>query len=878
MPLPLASIRQTIASPVTPFTNDTILIEVEDFSRRTLPEYGTPHPVSAKYPNHKLCFIEPLDDDGTGAHREGMYRMTYAAARESQDEYNWEVKQLEIGGISLTALIRTYFLPREEARIDAPVIGSTVVTRVPTVLWEDEPSETEWLLADYTIERFKGSSLSTGDLKYDSLFVEATQVYVARIQNFGRQYDARLKGTFQTTKILYYRGETVSGLPIESHFENSSSPYWGLKSTGFFREGQQIDPDWFLVAERRTVTEDGSTGSLTRERIESSVIGAPSFIESRVTSIEHYRDPGAQSAGGFVTSVTSEEQEDGTWRNVVRYANSASGTVATQFYSNEFGGMSSTQISEPNAPQTNASGGSVIRESFEVVERGIDNSPAVTIKKTDTFLFSEAQQQQRVLSGEPIGVSEAISATTTEENPIPESRTTQFSHDVAIRNTLGEPILWTKKSEKLAPASGLISSARSVTEYGTKTTTVELVEQQSPPTEELNNGSMGGSFRVVARDVSGLPLLWEKQREDFEPTNLITAKSKKCNGTFETISESSLVDSPDIPEGEEGSVKLVRPPVALNPAVYEKTIETNTLSPNAGGSKMTNEYLGGIAQAQYTLAEGGQTLVGGFGMIGGTVEPIGCKQTIKTEYFMEFGSLSETSYDPDSNATILSVKTVVPAGSVGSVNGSSVTTIEPIDKWHSIQIVRSIASDPQGFDSVPTRVNVSLPAEIYSASFVVVSAYASGAPFSDFAIDFGLDLGFKPSYSGGVPGYITRKFQQGGPPTHGTPLPILRPAGATLWAGYSLSKSLTTSNDNMESASGQATASLREFSVPVSLHDAITVSLPTFPNTGGARLYFSGSISATDPPQLPNGRYVVDSNVRPWRFGWWVGEFTEVEL
>lgn len=867
MALPLASIRQTIVSPVTPFTGDTLLVEVEDYSRRTLPVYGTPHPDTAKWPNHKLCFIEPLDDDGNGAHREKMYRFTYCAEREAQEDYNFEIKQVDLGGITLSALVRTFFTPRTDIDLVTPAIGSTLAVRQPSTLWDTLNGTGDWLLADYVVERFKGSGLSTGNLVYDSLFVEETEVYVARITSLGRKYDSRLKGTFQTTRILYYRGEVVDGTPIQNLFANPSAGYWGMPRIGFFREGEQVDPDWFVVLERETISVDGTTGTgVGRDGIESSVAGAPYKVDSRSASISGSSAVGSLP-GGVMVAVTSEEQEDGTWRNVVSYTSSASGNVAVQKSADNLGSVTSTTKAEAGSPNpASPSGKFVVRSSGEVIERGIDGSPAVSANKEDVVSVSFEETQQSVRSGETYGSSQTTVKIRQDDSRLPEPNASEFSLEVALRNVKGEAIAFLEKQQTFTGAAGEISSAFSTSEYGETTTTTKVILQDALP--DIRNGDLnGGSARLVVRDVDGKPVLWEKQEERFIPTSNVTSQTKKCNGKIDVTTESRLVTGFN-PLTKNGSLRLVRPSVSGKLPVYERTEEEMTVAENAGGAKLTNEYLGGVAEAEYTLSEGPQTLEGGFGIISGEVEPVSCDMSLKTVYRMEFGSLTAVSVDEDTQAEITTTKSVIQPG--GGVSGA---IIEPIDKWHSIQIVRSVTSPPVGFTRVPTRVNVSLPAEVTGAEFIAITASATGTPFGDFAADFGLNVNFKPGYSGGVPGYVTRIFQKDSPPTYGVPLPILRPAGASIYVGYSYSKSVIIGEGN-----GSATAVLREFSIPVSLHPTITLNTPTV-SQAGATIYGGGTISGTEPTGLPTGGiYVVDSDIRPWKFGWWIGEFTEIQL
>jgi hypothetical protein len=94
--------RQQVLTFVSPKVADILFYETIDAQRigPVLPEYGTPHPNSARWPNHKLVHASQDDDSQ-------FYRYYYAADRDAQEEYNYE-KQ---GG---EEVIRTYVIPRED--------------------------------------------------------------------------------------------------------------------------------------------------------------------------------------------------------------------------------------------------------------------------------------------------------------------------------------------------------------------------------------------------------------------------------------------------------------------------------------------------------------------------------------------------------------------------------------------------------------------------------------------------------------------------------------------------------------------------------------------------------------------------------------------
>jgi hypothetical protein len=110
--LPQAPYRQDRKIFPTPIVGDVLFSEVRDANRTNLPEYGTPHPNTTKWPNHKLVFIKPVDIE-----RNEIFEFFYAADRENQDLYNFSVGYRNIignvGGREFRVIQRSYVTPRE---------------------------------------------------------------------------------------------------------------------------------------------------------------------------------------------------------------------------------------------------------------------------------------------------------------------------------------------------------------------------------------------------------------------------------------------------------------------------------------------------------------------------------------------------------------------------------------------------------------------------------------------------------------------------------------------------------------------------------------------------------------------------------------------
>jgi len=94
----------------TPNVGDVLIYVIVDsksgpFSK--VSEYGSAYPNKAQYPEHKLVFISPIDEDGNR-------KYYYACDRKDQDAYNFEISHPYGGRKDAPRYTRTYFLKRED--------------------------------------------------------------------------------------------------------------------------------------------------------------------------------------------------------------------------------------------------------------------------------------------------------------------------------------------------------------------------------------------------------------------------------------------------------------------------------------------------------------------------------------------------------------------------------------------------------------------------------------------------------------------------------------------------------------------------------------------------------------------------------------------
>lgn len=111
--LPQAPYRQDRKVFPTPIIGDVLFSEVRDCNRgNPFPEYGTPYPNAAKWPDHKLVYIKPVDIE-----RNEIFEFFYAAERKNQDLYNFSFGYRNVvgnaGGREFRVVQRSYVTLRE---------------------------------------------------------------------------------------------------------------------------------------------------------------------------------------------------------------------------------------------------------------------------------------------------------------------------------------------------------------------------------------------------------------------------------------------------------------------------------------------------------------------------------------------------------------------------------------------------------------------------------------------------------------------------------------------------------------------------------------------------------------------------------------------
>jgi len=176
--------RQRVLTFVSPNVSDILFYETVDTQRvgKSIPAYGTSHPDANKWPNHELVFVQQDSSEGQ------LYRYYYAATRDSQDSYNYELRD----GSELT---RTYIIKRSDYPSSlSPPSGGTV----------------DSVFTDYG---FVGDSIKSVGDPLSGIYIAVQRRFVVP-QTVDYVYDANLEGNIKVTKTIVPSGYTLEGAGI----------------------------------------------------------------------------------------------------------------------------------------------------------------------------------------------------------------------------------------------------------------------------------------------------------------------------------------------------------------------------------------------------------------------------------------------------------------------------------------------------------------------------------------------------------------------------------------------------------------------------------------------------------------------------------------
>jgi hypothetical protein len=253
MPLPQAPQRQTTNVPITPIVGDILVTVTYEAQRKELPPYGTlmsemhqKGRIDQRYKDHVFTLAVPLNNE-----REDMFTLYFAAPREGEDEYNWEMTQADIGGTKFDAVARTYIVPRADYDPTSPAMGEAM----PDTPAGKFATPSGYILAIKSQRRI--------EKEFDSHFVAETRVYVRKTTITQIGADPLNGLPLSSSSTIYHKDEIVTGTTTAAQlFADPTNAYWGTQSTGYARTGRQLSSEFYEIISEQVVAGTG-TGLIT---------------------------------------------------------------------------------------------------------------------------------------------------------------------------------------------------------------------------------------------------------------------------------------------------------------------------------------------------------------------------------------------------------------------------------------------------------------------------------------------------------------------------------------------------------------------------------------------------------------------------------------
>ena len=269
--LPQAPYRQDRRVYPTPDSGDILFSEVRDCTRSEIPEYGTPHPNSKKWPDHKLVFVKPVDIE-----RDGIFEFFYAAERQNQDLYNFSVGYRNIigntGGREFRVVQRSYVTPRADFQpLDIPF--GTPMPDVPEGKFDD---------VEYVF--FDREQKSIDQQELNSLYVAEVHTYVEKaFLDYKLSYGAQ-KSDLVPEKFRAAIPQTSTEQIVEGLAEPPT-----LTGSQISVTEDQLNPDVKLV---REVSRDKPTSEVVLNGSQAYVGGTVADITETYSPTEIEADSG----------------------------------------------------------------------------------------------------------------------------------------------------------------------------------------------------------------------------------------------------------------------------------------------------------------------------------------------------------------------------------------------------------------------------------------------------------------------------------------------------------------------------------------------------------------------------------------------------------
>jgi len=322
--------RQSVLSFVSPKVGDLLFFETVDAQKigntpaeikANLPAYGTAHPDTENFKDHKLCFVKQADANGL------LYEYYYAADRESQDDYNFEYSQADLGGNKYDTVTRTYVTLRSSfSDTGGSAAGDAMPDPTSQFNAEDVVNhdnvyvggvdEVDDFSTDYIF--YSRQQKRIGNKELDGLFVVEQKLYFRRVDIVTQRLDPTTEGSLKTVVKLIRRGETfktptpsLNGSVTDRTAGSKQwidKQNWGLMDTGQNIDCRQLSHDWWQLTIQDVIPQgldDDSTHSTSGKVLRT------------YTTYKNYTWPSV--VGGLV--FTTVEKKDGSRKTVVTVKN-----------------------------------------------------------------------------------------------------------------------------------------------------------------------------------------------------------------------------------------------------------------------------------------------------------------------------------------------------------------------------------------------------------------------------------------------------------------------------------------------------------------------------------------------------------------------------
>lgn len=277
-PIPQAPFRQDRKVFLTPIIGDVLFSEVRDCSRIEIPEYGTPHPDTRKWPLHKLVFVKTVDIE-----RDGLFEFFYAAAREDQDLYNFSFGTRNIAGREFRVVSRSYVTLRSEFDPLLPAFNAAM-PNVP----EGKFDGVDYVFYDKVQQRIEQQEL-------DALFIAEVYTYIET--DF---LDDKLSVSIERPVLIpeKFRASLPTNTTEELVAGTVATPTLGADDIAATEE--QVNTD---VKRVRTVSRAPQTEPVTLTGTRAYVEGTEGIVEESYSPTELSADTGLLVAQSVATPL-----------------------------------------------------------------------------------------------------------------------------------------------------------------------------------------------------------------------------------------------------------------------------------------------------------------------------------------------------------------------------------------------------------------------------------------------------------------------------------------------------------------------------------------------------------------------------------------------